>query len=91
MLKDTFVLIPPQKEQEQIVSYLDSICNKIANTVRITEKRIKTLQELKTRLIADTVTGKIDVRNIEIPDYEFVGGESQAEEEIDAEGSENEE
>lgn len=48
------------------------------------------LQELKARLIADAVTGKIDVRNIEIPDYEFVGEESQAEEEIDAEGNENE-
>ena len=37
----------------------------------------------------DTVTGKIDVRNIEIPEYEFVGEELQAEEELDAEGSDN--
>lgn len=27
---------------------------------------------MKIRLIADTVTGKIDVRGIEIPEYEFV-------------------
>lgn len=25
----------------------------------------------KTKIIADTVTGKIDVRDIEIPEYEF--------------------
>ena len=27
---------------------------------------------MKTRLISDAVTGKIDVRGIEIPEYEFV-------------------
>ena len=54
------------------------------------DKSNQTLEELKTRLIADTVTGKIDVRNIEIPDYEFVGEESQTEKEIDADGIENE-
>ncbi|MFY0427145.1 restriction endonuclease subunit S [Vescimonas sanitatis] len=30
------------------------------------------LHELRTRLISDVVTGKIDVRSIEIPEYEFV-------------------
>ena len=29
------------------------------------------LEEYKTKLIADTVTGKIDVRDIEIPEFEF--------------------
>jgi len=65
--------------------------NAIAKSKSLLARKIMLLQELKTRLIADTVTGKIDVRNIEIPDYEFVREESQAEEEIDAEGSENEE
>lgn len=30
------------------------------------------MQELKTRLISDVVTGKIDVRNVTIPNYECV-------------------
>ena len=29
------------------------------------------LEEYKNKVIADTVTGKIDVRDIEIPEYEF--------------------
>ena len=33
---------------------------------------IQTLQELKTQLISDVVTGKIDVRGVEIPEYEYV-------------------
>ena len=27
---------------------------------------------MKTRLIADAVTGKIDVRDFEVPDFEYV-------------------
>ena len=91
MLKDTFILIPPIDEQEQIVRYLDSMCIRIDNVISTLEEKIENLQELKTRLIADTVTGKIDVRNIEIPAYEFVGDEMQAVEEMDTEEDDNDE
>ncbi len=50
-------------------------------------EEIATLEEYKTKLIADVVTGKIEVLNIEIPDYEYV------EEDADTnavEGGENE-
>ena len=33
----------------------------------------RTLAELRSHIIADVVTGKIDVRGIKIPDYEYVG------------------
>ena len=33
---------------------------------------VETLEEYKAKLIADVVTGKIDVRDVEIPEYEFV-------------------
>jgi len=42
------------------------------------EEEVATLQEYKTKLIADVVTGKIDVRNIEISDYEFVNEENKS-------------
>lgn len=32
----------------------------------------KILEELKSRLISDTVTGKVDIRDVEIPEYEFM-------------------
>ena len=30
------------------------------------------MNNLKVRLIADVVTGKIDIRDIEVPDFEYV-------------------
>ena len=32
--------------------------------------------KFKTRLISDVVTGKIDVRGIEVPDFEYVVDET---------------
>lgn len=86
MLKDAFILIPPATEQEEIVRHLDEVCAKIDAIIKKMEEKIENLQDLKIRLIADTVTGKIDVRGIEIPEYEF------AEETIDgdSEGCEEE-
>ena len=41
--------------------------------INILERTSTTVVEspIPTPLIADVVTGKIDVRNVEIPDYEF--------------------
>ena len=72
MLKDAFILIPPDDEQKEIVRYLDEVCAKIDVTIKKMEAKIANLQDLRICLIADTVTGKIDVRGIEIPEYEFV-------------------
>lgn len=41
----------------------------------ITEEEKKALLDFRTHLVADVVTGKIDVRNVEIPEYEFVDEE----------------
>ena len=93
MLKDTFILIPPVTEQEEIVRYLDTVCAKINAAIQKLEEKISNLQELKTRLIADTVTGKIDVRDVEIPDYEFVDedAESDSDNEEDTEETDGQE
>lgn len=38
---------------------------------KLTEE-VDTLHELRNKLISDVVTGQIDVRNIEVPDFEYV-------------------
>lgn len=81
MLKDTFILIPPIDEQEEIIRYLDEVYAKIDATIKKMEEKISNLQDLKIRLVADTVTGKIDVRSIEIPEYEFVDEDTDADNE----------
>ena len=72
MLKDAFILIPPKEEQEEIVTYLDGICHKIDALIEKEHCKIKELQDLKARIVADVVTGKYDVRCIEIPEYEYM-------------------
>ena len=64
--------IPPSEEQQKIVDYLDKKCMQIDVSIGQIEESITALQELKKRLIADVVTGKMDVRGIEIPECEFV-------------------
>ncbi len=71
------ITIPPKEEQKEIVKYLDSVFIKIDSLIRNTEQIVERLRELKTRLISDVVTGQIDVRNIEIPEYEYVDEEPE--------------
>lgn len=71
------ITIPPKEEQKEIVKYLDSVFIKIDSLIRSTEQIVERLRELKTRLISDVVTGQIDVRNIEIPEYEYVDEEPE--------------
>jgi len=78
LLKQMPVVVPPMDEQREIAAYLDVQHSKFISLADITKKEIDALIELKKRLMADAVTGKIDVRNIPIPDYEYVDDEPDA-------------
>ncbi|MBD5160896.1 MAG: hypothetical protein HDT14_02540 [Oscillibacter sp.] len=90
LLKQMPVVIPPMNEQKEIATYLDAQHSKYIGLIETIEKEITALDELKTRLISDVVTSKIDVRGIEIPKYEFVDEEPDTEDssEEEAEGKE---
>lgn len=64
--------VPPREEQEQIVRFLDARCAEIDRLITENQAQITNLHDLKSSLIADVVTGQIDVRDVEIPDYEQV-------------------
>lgn len=64
--------VPPLEEQNLIVTFLDSKCEEIDNGINLVKEKIFALQELKSVIISDVVTGKIDVRNIPVPAYEHV-------------------
>lgn len=80
-LKRVVVPIPSKKEQMEIVEYLDGLNNKFDATIKKLTEEVAVLEEYKNKIIADTVTGKIDVRGIEIPEYEFVDEDTDAENE----------
>ena len=57
---------PSAEEQEQITKYLDNQTQKIDKTIEKIERNIELLEEYKESLIHHLVTGKIDVRSVEI-------------------------
>ena len=61
-IKALAVLVPPRHEQDAICELLDS--GLVAHNTAITrlEREIELLREYRTRLVADVVTGKLDVR-----------------------------
>ncbi|MBW7899398.1 EcoKI restriction-modification system protein HsdS [Candidatus Brocadiaceae bacterium B188] len=67
-IKDVPIPIPSIQEQSQIVSYIETKTAAIGKAISRTEREIALMQEYRTRLISDVVTGKIDVRDIKIPD-----------------------
>lgn len=63
------ILLPPIEEQHQIVKHIENVSIEIDEAKSLLEEKIKLLQEYRTRLISDVVTGQVDVRGIEIPEY----------------------
>ena len=49
------------------------------------------LQEYRSKMISDIITGKIDVREVEIPEYEFVADVADDDSEEDGEEENQEE
>ncbi len=56
------LLCPPISEQESIVRFLALSVDHIPSVIARTEREIELLREYWTRLTADVVTGKLDVR-----------------------------
>jgi type I restriction enzyme, S subunit len=55
-------LLPPRKEQAEIASFLECRTSEFTELIRKAQHEIELLREYRTRLIADVVTGKLDVR-----------------------------
>lgn len=81
----------PMDEQREIAAYLNREIPKYDVAIDNLEKQIGQITELRTRLISDVVTGQVDVRGIEVPEFEYVGeadvageqDEEETEEEVD--------
>ena len=74
------LFIIPMDEQREIAEYLNREISKYDVAISNLEKQIDQITELRTRLISDVVTGQIDVRGIEVPEFEYVGEADVAEE-----------
>lgn len=71
-MKEIPFIVPPADEQIAIVKYIKQALPQYDAAIEKLTEEVAVLEEYKNKIIADTVTGKIDVRGIEIPKYEFV-------------------
>jgi type I restriction enzyme, S subunit len=60
--KQLLLLVPPRDEQTAIVSHLEQVEHRGAHTIDRALREVALLNEYRTRLIADAVTGQTDVR-----------------------------
>ena len=56
------VVLPPIDEQREVLAHLDRATKKPSEAFDRAHREISLLREYRTRLIADVVTGKLDVR-----------------------------
>lgn len=65
------VPLPTFNEQQQIVKFILSYNKNLDRMVSTIETEVKLLQEYKACLIADVVTGKLDARDISVPEFDI--------------------
>lgn len=69
--KNFEIPLPPYSEQVGIFHAVEEEEKKTKTAINVLERQISILEELKKRLISDVVTGQIDVRGVDIPEYEY--------------------
>ena len=62
-LQSVRVPVPPIEEQQSIFDYVKSSAKDVESSVATAKRQIELISEYRTRLIADVVTGKLDVRD----------------------------
>lgn len=63
-MKEIPFIIPTKEEQREIVEYIPKIFESIEKAIEDIEQEIRLVEEYKTTLISNIVTGKLDVRDI---------------------------
>ncbi|NUQ44346.1 MAG: restriction endonuclease subunit S [Calditrichaceae bacterium] len=62
-LEEYVMALPPIEEQDLIVHHIEANLSRITDTISKIQREIDLLQEYRTALISEAVTGKIDVRD----------------------------
>ena len=97
ILKGVPLLVPPIQEQRDLLERIGQRTKTIDHAIRASKEEIRLIQEYRTRLIADVVTGKLDVREAvaRLPDEAeepelrdetdgFTDGEEEPSDDLDA-------
>jgi type I restriction enzyme S subunit len=95
-LGDIPVPLPPLSDQAQLCASIANSTSQLNSAIRLVTCEIDRAQEFRTRLIADVVTGKLDVRALaatlpEVADFEPVEEPEEPEEFDEPDDAEDEE
>lgn len=71
-MKEIPFIVPPVDEQKAIIDYIPVAFEKYDITIAKLNEEVDVLHELRNKIIFEGITGQIDVRNVEIPEYEYV-------------------
>ena len=82
------LLLPPIEEQNEIARILDEKNDQIEQLIASLAQEIVFVEELKTKTIADVITGQVDVRDVVIPEYTTDDVEEFDSDDIDGESEE---
>ena len=66
---NSLITLPCVHDQKKAVKRINANIHRVNKTLHLLNDQISNLRELKTRLISDAVTGKIDVRSIKLPNF----------------------
>jgi type I restriction enzyme S subunit len=58
------VPLPSPDEQDEILQFIERETSRFRTAIAVAEREISLIREYRTRLIADVVTGKLDVRHL---------------------------
>lgn len=70
LIKSFRVALPPIEEQIGIAKFVDSEVAPLAAAIEKAQAEIDLIREYRTRLVADVVTGQLDVRHLDLPEVE---------------------
>ena len=81
ILYDMKVPLPPREERHPVLRYVKETTVPIIKAIAAARRQIELIQEYRTRLVADVVTGKLDVREAAAELPEGAGGAASIDEE----------
>ena len=77
MLQNFSVAFPSVSEQAEIVASIEERTDQIDSAIATARSEIALIREYRQRLVADVVTGKLDVRGVEVPDVPVLVDETE--------------
>ncbi|MCS1408773.1 MAG: hypothetical protein M2R45_01950 [Verrucomicrobia subdivision 3 bacterium] len=85
-IKSVQLPVPPLPEQNAIARFLDETTASIKRAIAHAQRQIELFREYRTRLIADVVTGKLDVREAAdaLPEFDPLADDDEMDDHFDA-------